>query len=278
MRAMLSAIRKSKRGSPYSETDACADILDMADKNGVFRVSTRDLRSRWGWGSNKLTSFMKELEKQCAIIVISKDKNGTEYRINDYEKSLSGAQTERKTERKRSAETIENTVIASIERSANGAQNGAQTERKNTDMISADDAYQMIADTWNALADCGIGPVFLDGLTKVQKKSIVALAKEYTVSDILATIAKIRMSGFLQGKNEKGWKITFNWFLRKENYEKVRGGEYEGSRRSKTQLEMDEHKERMKRFVESEGIQDDKTGVCDFIECNQGVLPKREGS
>lgn len=75
-------IKKSKKGSPFSETDAIVDILIMADKNGEFCSTTRKLMERWKWGSGKTVSFIKKLEEQNVIRTQTEHKQNTLYRMN----------------------------------------------------------------------------------------------------------------------------------------------------------------------------------------------------
>lgn len=71
-----------KRGSPFSETDAIVDILTMADENGEFHSTIRQLMDRWKWGSNKTVSFLKKLEERNIIRTQTEHKRNTQYRIN----------------------------------------------------------------------------------------------------------------------------------------------------------------------------------------------------
>ena len=53
---------------------------------------------------------------------------------------------------------------------------------------------------------------------------------EYGVEEVLKAIEKIRNSAFLKGQNPKGWVITFEWFVRPNNFPKVLEGNYDGDR------------------------------------------------
>lgn len=117
-------IRESKRGNPFSETDAVADIFSMADEKGEFYSTTRKLMNRWGWGSGKTVSFIKKLEEQNIIGTQTERKQNTLYRIN--------------------------TEFASISRNANGT----QTERKRNSKHDEDiEIYKRIIDYLNMV--CG---------------------------------------------------------------------------------------------------------------------------
>ena len=53
---------------------------------------------------------------------------------------------------------------------------------------------------------------------------------EYGVEEVLTAIEKIRNSAFLKGQNPKGWVITFEWFVRPNNFPKVLEGNYDNLR------------------------------------------------
>lgn len=55
---------------------------------------------------------------------------------------------------------------------------------------------------------------------------LIARAKEYGVNDILRAIENIKYSPYLQGNNNHGWTITFDWFVRPNNFPKVLDGNY----------------------------------------------------
>ena len=217
----------------YSKADALLDLLSMADENGVFRITARELKSKWGWGSSKVVAFLKTLEEWGLISVILKDKNGTEYRTNDLCKpftgTLTGTQVGTLTGTLKPLQTLALQAPAGTQvGTLTGTQVGTLTEHKFSSSISQKEAFQSITDAWNSLADYNIAPLPLTGITSLQYDSIKALAREYGVADILNTIERIKKSDFLQGK-KSDWKISFNWFLEQKNYEKVRGGNYDNT-------------------------------------------------
>ena len=57
-----------------------------------------------------------------------------------------------------------------------------------------------------------------------------ARVSEYGVEGVLSAIEKVRASAFLKGQNAKGWVITFEWFVRPNNFVKVLEGNYDEQR------------------------------------------------
>ena len=88
---------------------------------------------------------------------------------------------------------------------------------------------QQIVDSWNSLN--------LSKITKIvpgkdRDRLLKARIKEYGVDLILQAIEKVRQSDFLLGKNKDGWTITFDWFIRPNNFPKVLDGNYDNKKGS----------------------------------------------
>ena len=81
-----------------------------------------------------------------------------------------------------------------------------------------------ITEAWNAL---GLGQI--SKLTGSSKRGgmLRARVNEYGADAVLAAIEKIRNSSFLRGQNRRGWTITFDWFVRPNNFPKVLEGQYD---------------------------------------------------
>ena len=82
-------------------------------------------------------------------------------------------------------------------------------------------------EAWNSLG--------LQQVTKVTGETIRgrmlrARIREYGLEAVLEAVEKIRKSSFLKGQNAKGWAITFDWFVRPNNFPKVLEGNYDGAR------------------------------------------------
>ena len=93
--------------------------------------------------------------------------------------------------------------------------------------VNKTDDFRMILDAWNELSSYGIEPVSEIGISSVQYQNLKSIVEKYGVDDVTRTIQRIKISDFLQGK-VTDWKITFNWFLKDGNYQKVRFGKYDG--------------------------------------------------
>ena len=96
-------------------------------------------------------------------------------------------------------------------------------DKKNNETKVSKEFIQSIIDSWNSLS--------LSKLTKIAKgsaryKSINARVMEYGEDSFLQAINLIKESDFLKGVNDKGWVITFDWFIKPNNFVKVLEGNY----------------------------------------------------
>lgn len=81
-----------------------------------------------------------------------------------------------------------------------------------------------IVEAWNALG--------LQQLTKVTSESkrggmLRARVNEYGVDKVLEAIEKVGRSDFLKGQSRDGWTITFEWFVKPNNFVKVLEGNFD---------------------------------------------------
>ena len=81
-----------------------------------------------------------------------------------------------------------------------------------------------ITEAWNAL---GLQQVVKVTGSSKRGTMLRARVQEYGVDGVLEAIGKIRQSAFLQGQNEKGWVITFDWFVKPNNFLKALEGNYD---------------------------------------------------
>ena len=87
-----------------------------------------------------------------------------------------------------------------------------------------------ILEAWNSLGLSNVKKI-VPGTNREQllKNRI----KEYGTDEILRAIENVRNSAFLKGQNKQGWIITFDWFIRPNNFPKVLDGNYKDGSGSK---------------------------------------------
>lgn len=79
---------------------------------------------------------------------------------------------------------------------------------------------------WNGLEGVGIQGIMRMANDSSRYKMLKARLRTYGKEDVLTAIENVRHSSFLQGQNKKSWTITFDWFVKPENFSKVLNGNY----------------------------------------------------
>lgn len=78
-----------------------------------------------------------------------------------------------------------------------------------------------IAQKWNSLNLSKI-----NSIKNKRLKMLRARIRDYGMDNVLKAIDNISKSNFLQGQNNKNWTITFDWFIKPNNFDKVLDGNY----------------------------------------------------
>ena len=79
-----------------------------------------------------------------------------------------------------------------------------------------------VLEKWNSIA---VNPIrSLNGSRETHLKERI---RENGLETVLEAIDHISKSDFLQGKNSRGWTITFDWFVNPTNFQKVLEGNYD---------------------------------------------------
>lgn len=196
---------------PPDKFYALADFLSMADESGEILVAQRTLMERWKWGNTKVRNFVDYL----------------------VDKEICKPKTNHETNQKQTRVFIVNSEFLSFPQTKNKPRNKSKTNQEKTE----DAGYlKAILDAWNELSEYGIEPIPETGISSVQYQNLKSMAEKYGIEDVASTIQRIKISDFLQGKVTE-WKITFNWFLKDGNYQKVRSGKYDGGNNISRQSE-----------------------------------------
>lgn len=124
-----------------------------------------------------------------------------------------------------------------------------------SESMSSDNDYEKIKRMWNTLD--GLGDIKgIKALTDKRKMAIRARLKEYSLENFEEAIENIRHSDFLQGKhNGRPFVITFDWFIRPNNFPKVLEGNYTPKRQESSGDVVDMWQ---KAFEESEARHSDQ--------------------
>ena len=100
------------------------------------------------------------------------------------------------------------------------------------------EAVRRIVEEWNTLQEYGIKPVTRIDPSSKRYQSLRARVSQYSVDNVLKAIDRIKVSDFLQGK-VNDFVITFDWFVKPNNFVKVLEGNYDSKR--KNRYDMNDH-------------------------------------
>ena len=83
---------------------------------------------------------------------------------------------------------------------------------------------QRIIDSWNSLPGLSRITKLVSGSQRYEWLKV--RIRDYGIDDVLKAIENIRYSPFLLGQSKGGWTVTFDWFVRPNNFPKVLDGNY----------------------------------------------------
>ena len=122
---------------------------------------------------------------------------------------------------------------------------GKVNETISVDMVCSTDVQRVI-ERWNSL---GLGQVNKVVAGTDRERLLKKRIKDYGIDEVLRAIENVRESKFLNGGNSKGWIITFDWFIRPNNFPKVLDGNYA---KSSSGSKLDESYAMMERWASND--------------------------
>lgn len=103
-------------------------------------------------------------------------------------------------------------------------------EKDNKLIVSKDTICQTdvrrVIEEWNKLQEVGINPIRDIKPSSKRYQLLKGRIREYGIDEVLSAINNVRYSDFLRGENNRGWMITFDWFVKPNNFTKVLEGNY----------------------------------------------------
>lgn len=111
-------------------------------------------------------------------------------------------------------------------------------EKDNKLIVSKDTICQTdvrrVIEEWNKLQEVGINPIRDIKPSSKRCQLLKGRIREYGIDEVLNAINNVRKSDFLRGENNHGWMITFDWFVKPNNFMKVLEGNYNKEKRNGT--------------------------------------------
>ena len=80
-----------------------------------------------------------------------------------------------------------------------------------------------VKEAWNSL---GLSQVTTVTASTKRGQMLSARLREHGLDKVLAAVEQVRQSSFLRGQSTTGWIVTFDWFVKPNNFLKVLEGNY----------------------------------------------------
>ena len=199
--AAYEALSKYAFTGEYTDLNGMAGlVLDMAIPTIETSTANRERAKK-----------AKESKKEVVSIEQSKEISIEKSKEISIEKSKEQSKEKKIKEKKNNVK----------EREEKGSEEG-EAAQGGEDEEAAPDINEIV-DKWNKLP----APIpKVKSLEGDRKKLLKARIREHGTAEVIAAIEQVARSDFLQGKNDRGWNINFDWFIKPNNFQKVHEGNY----------------------------------------------------
>ena len=233
-------------------------------KRGSYMLSIEKLCDRWMWSRNKVKRYLDVLEREH-MIVTRRTNKGTLVSVVNY----CIYQNQDNKGEPANEPPLEPTDELALELALEPPhepqiKNIRNKEDKNIYIVSNDTICQTqdvrrVVDKWNELEKYGIASIKKLTSSSNRYRMLNARIKQFSLDDVLTAIENIKDSSFLQGKSDsrRPWVITFDWFVKPNNFPKVLEGQYSDKKdgqnssdqKSVTDMQLESLAERQKQSV-----------------------------
>ena len=238
-------------------------------KRGSYMLSIEKLCDRWMWSRNKVKRYLDVLEREH-MIVTRRTNKGTLVNVVNYciyqNQDKQGEPPNEPTDELALEPALELALELPDELPDEPQiKNIRNKEDKNIYIVSNDTICQTqdvrrVVDKWNELEKYGIASIKKLTSSSNRYRMLNARIKQFSLDDVLTAIENIKDSSFLQGKSDsrRNWVITFDWFVKPNNFPKVLEGQYSDKKdgqnssgqKSVTDMQLKQLAERQKQSVQ----------------------------
>lgn len=232
---------------PFSKGQAWIDLILLAShktekkpyKNSVITYergtvykSVLHLADRWGWSRDKTRNFLKQLESD-GMVTTKHTTHHTTVTIVNYGFFQDVTPTNHTTNRQLtdSSPTIDRQQADTIEEGIKNYKECKEGEEGKTGSYSRQQLTSQIVDLFNSI--CGSYPRIEKVSSEICASICERIKDGFTVDEFETVFEKAEKSEFLKGRNDRGWKASFEWLIDKKNMTKVLNGNYDFIRKPK---------------------------------------------
>lgn len=224
------------------EDDFCDELaLDLDEEPDNVKITIQFLIAQ---GLMQESTDNEYILPECTNLTGSEDPSAARVRayrsrkalqcnadVTECNAAVTSCNTEKEIEKEKETEIETDTEKSKEKKKNTEDRREVKTERTISDEIvcqaqSVSLDVKEVAEAWNNLQSLGIKRVSKMITTCTRYKSLSARIREHGKDKVLEAIENIKASNFLQGMNDKGWVITFDWFVKPNNFVKVLDGNY----------------------------------------------------
>lgn len=225
-------VDKIQRDCKYFSRDTVTIALELFKKLGLIYeqepgcLIISDFENLIGAESDYAKQKRIQRQNDCGQDVCISVDNGTDITMDIAEDSIMDRDMDKGVD-------IVHSDVSNMSIQSKSIEIRDQRLEKDTDDITVSDDtvcrtdVQRVVECWNGLQCFGIKAVCRVSSGTKRYDSLIARINQYGIDDVLSAVDRIRQSGFLQGRNKKGWVITFDWFVLPNNFIKVMEGNYD---------------------------------------------------
>ena len=232
-------------------------------KAGEFITSLEKIVARCGKGitTQNVRSALKRFEKLQFLTNESTKQN----RLIKIENWSFYQCRENKPNKATNKEVTKTQQRPNKEVTTNNNDNNDNNDNNIFNNLSNDKLFVPLLQRWNELHE-NIPKVNTLKKDTQRYKMLIQRINEYGQEKVLQAIDNIKNSKFLQGNNNKGWTITFEWFVRPNNFIKVLEGNYADKKIPKGNFAKGKYIEQQDILTEEEKAERLKNDYSDTIE------------
>ena len=242
-------------------------------KRGSYMLSIEKLCDRWMWSRNKVKRYLDVLEREHMIVTRRTNKGTLVSVVNYciYQNQDKQGEPALEPPHEPPLEPTDELALELALEPPDGLPDEPQIknirnkEDKNIYIVSNDTICQTqdvrrVVDKWNELEKYGIASIKKLTSSSNRYRMLNARIKQFSLDDVLTAIENIKDSSFLQGKSDsrRPWVITFDWFVKPNNFPKVLEGQYSDKKdgqnssdqKSVTDMQLESLAERQKQSVQ----------------------------
>lgn len=180
-------------------------LIEILDNGAIYMADIQNFIGKSSSEADRQRSYQRRIAEEKQSLLPS----GVENRKKSCKKSNRKSTPEIEKEKEIETETDNNTSTDVDSR------------------ISID--YQKIVDSFNSI--CVSYPT-VQKLSERRKSAIKARLQDFTLEEIKKAFTNAEKSDFLKGKNDRGWRASFDWLMNENNLAKVLEGNYDNKKGS----------------------------------------------